>query len=326
MSPRATPRDAPSVSAAGRTLGGMQRIVPNIWCDGTADAAAEFYLRAFAGLHGTAHVRTDRYPTEGLLDFQRPLAGKTLTQELDLAGHRFILVNAGDEFAPNPSISFFVNADPSRMDDPRGTLDALWAELTDGGRVLMDLGPYPHSEHYGWVEDRHGVSWQLMLTDPAGDPRPVIIPQLMFCGPAQNRAAEALDHYLAVFDDAAPGQRVTYGDMGHVPEGGLVEAGSIVFADARLRGEWVAAMDSAVTQDFTFTEGVSLMVQCRDQSEIDRLWEALSAVPEAEQCGWLKDRWGVSWQIVPEAMGELMERPGAFEALLGMKKLVIADF
>ena len=105
-----------------------------------------------------------------------------------------------------------------------------------------------------------------MLTDPAGDPRPVIIPQLMFCGPAQNRAAEALDHYLAVFDDATPGQRVTYGDMGHVPEGGPVEAGSIVFADARLRGEWVAAMDSAVAQDFTFTEGVSLMVASMSRS------------------------------------------------------------
>ncbi|MDO5633481.1 MAG: VOC family protein [Micrococcus sp.] len=304
----------------------MQRIVPNIWCDGTADEAAEFYLAAFAHLPGTAHVRRDRYPTEGLLDFQEPLAGKTLTQELDLAGHRFILVNAGNEFAPTPAISFFVNADPSQMEDPRGTLDTLWAALTDGGRVLMDLGAYPHSPHYGWVEDRYGVSWQLMLTDAAGDPRPVIVPQLMFGGPAQNRAAEALDHYLRVFDDAAPGQRVTYGQLGGAPEGGPVTEDSIVFADVQLRGEWIAAMDSAVEQDFTFTEGLSLMVQCEDQDEIDRLWDALSAVPAAEQCGWLKDRWGVSWQIVPQQMGELMSRPGAFEKMLEMKKLVIADF
>jgi predicted 3-demethylubiquinone-9 3-methyltransferase (glyoxalase superfamily) len=67
-------------------------------------------------------------------------------------------------------------------------------------------------------------------------------------------------------------------------------------------------------------------VQCEDQAEIDRLWNALSAVSEAEQCGWLKDRYGVSWQIVPTDMAELMARPGAFEHMLELKKLVIADF
>ena len=86
------------------------------------------------------------------------------------------------------------------------------------------------------------------------------------------------------------------------------------------------ATDFGADPAFLFSEGLSLEVQCEDQTEIDRLWDALSAVPDAEQCGWLKDRYGVSWQIVPENMAELMARPNAFERMLEMKKLVIADF
>ncbi|WP_374700217.1 VOC family protein [Arthrobacter sp. JCM 19049] len=99
-----------------------------------------------------------------------------------------------------------------------------------------------------------------------------------------------------------------------------------MYSDFTLKGQTFSAMDSGVEMAFTFTPGVSLEVACRDQFEIDALWEALSAVPKAEQCGWLTDRFGVSWQIVPQNMGELMQRPGAFEKLMGMKKIVIDEF
>lgn len=99
-----------------------------------------------------------------------------------------------------------------------------------------------------------------------------------------------------------------------------------MFSDFTLNGQCFAAMDSAVAQPFSFSPGISIEVQCEDQAEIDRLWEALSAVPEAEQCGWLQDKFGVSWQVVPKNMGDLMARPGAFEKMLNMKKLVIEDF
>lgn len=287
----------------------MQRITPNIWCNGTADEARDFYLEAFAG----SLVEQTTYPTEGLLDFQRPMAGKTLTNEISLGGFHLILVNAGAEFRPNPSINFFVNFDPSVMDDPRERLDALWAALSDGGRVLMELGEYNHSPHYGWVEDKFGVSWQLMLTNPEGDPRPFIVPQLMFGGAAQGRAEEAIQVYTGVFADSAVGNVVKYPDTD-----------AVVFSDFTLMGEWFAAMDSAVEQDFTFTEGVSLMVQADGQEEIDRLWDTLA---EQEQpCGWLKDRFGVSWQIVPDNLGELMQRPGAYGKLMGMSKIAIDEF
>ena len=85
------------------------------------------------------------------------------------------------------------------------------------------------------------------------------------------------------------------------------------------------AQQNLTKHKFSFTCGVSLEVQCADQAEIDRLWGRLSAVPEAEQCGWLADKFGVSWQIIPANMGELMLHEGAFERMLEMKKLVIAE-
>ncbi|WP_018298032.1 VOC family protein [Corynebacterium lubricantis] len=291
----------------------MQKIIPNLWYSGTADEAAEFYVQS---LPQTKLEENVAYPTEGLADFQLDLAGKTLTNEISIDGFRMILVNAGDEFRPNPAINFFLNF------DAEATLRATWEKLIVGGKVLMELNQYPHSQLYGWVEDKYRVNWQLMLTNPDGDPRPFVVPQLMFCGPAQNKAAEATDYYIATIEDSAPGNRVTYQEMGQDAPNGA----EVVFSDFQLGGQWFSAMDSAVDQAFTFTEGVSLMVNCKDQAEIDKYWDALSAVPESEVCGWLKDRWGMSWQIVPENMGELMERPGAYEKMMQMKKLIIDEF
>lgn len=291
----------------------MQQLIPNIWCDGTADEARDFYLEAFAGL-GVSLVENVAYPAEGLPDFQQPLAGKTLTNELDFDGFRVLLINADDTFAPNPSINFFVNFDPATMKHPVDKLDQLWRALSADGSVLMELGEYDFSQHYGWVADKFGVNWQLMLTDPSGDPRPLIVPQLMFCGAAQGKAAQAREYYLELFDGEA-GPSVTYPDSQEV-----------VFSDMKVLDTWVAAMDSAVPQPFTFSEGVSLMVEAKDQAELDRWWAALSTDPDAEQCGWCRDQFGVSWQVVPAAMNDLMQRPGAYDKLLNMKKIVIDEF
>src|SRR5690606_18278210 len=100
-------------------------------------------------------------------------------------------------------------------------------------------------------------------------------------------------------------------------------------ADFSLFGQWFTAMESAAGHEFTFTEGVSLIVLVEDQEELDRYWNALSAVPESEQCGWLKDKFGVSWQIVPRSYPELLKGDPekvarATQATLSMKKLDIA--
>ncbi|MEZ5086081.1 MAG: VOC family protein [Tessaracoccus sp.] len=305
-----------------------QRIVPNIWSIGNAEEMGRFYA---ASIPETTFEVESRYPQEGLLDFQQPLAGEPLTVTVQVAGTKLTLINAGGEFRPTPAISFMLNFDPILFDAPdaeaaaRASLDAAWAALAADGVVRMGLDEYPFAKRYGWVEDRYGVNWQLMLTDPAGDPRPFVVPALMFGGPAQDKAAEAADFYVSLFSSmpggAAVGNRFPYG----VPTG-PASAEALAYGEFRIADQWFMATDFGAEHAFLFSEGVSLEVQCEDQTEIDRLWDALSAVPEAEQCGWLKDRYGVSWQIVPENMGELMTRPHAFERMLEMKKLVIADF
>lgn len=299
----------------------MQKFIPNLWFAGNAEEGGQFYSGIFPD---TSSFVESRYPTEGLLEFQEPLAGQPLTVTLNIAGTQLALVNAGNHFTPNPSISFMLSFDPANYSDDAEAADKAlsqtWEKLVDGGTVLMALDTYPFSGLYGWVQDRCGISWQLMRTE-AGQSETFVTPALMFGGAAQNQAVPAVDFYVQVFADAQVGSRFPYPEATEV-----TTEGAVMFSDFKMAGQNFAAMDSAVAQPFTFTPGISLEVQCEDQSEIDRLWEALSAVPEAEQCGWLQDKYGVSWQVVPNNMGELMSRPGAFEKLLQMKKLVIEDF
>jgi predicted 3-demethylubiquinone-9 3-methyltransferase (glyoxalase superfamily) len=219
-----------------------------------------------------------------------------------------------------------VNFDPSKDPNAKSNLDTLWEKLTEGGKVLMPLQEYPFSKHYGWVEDKFGVSWQLILTDPQGEPRPFIIPSLLFVNNALGKAEEAINFYVSVFADASVGTVARY-PAGSEPD----KEGTIMFSELRIGKQWFAAMDSAHKHDFNFNEGVSLVVQCDTQEEIDYYWEKLSAVPEAEQCGWLKDKFGLSWQIVPSDMDEMMSKgtpeqmQRVTKTFLPMKKFILAD-
>ncbi|MDZ4256992.1 MAG: VOC family protein, partial [archaeon] len=241
-----------------------------------------------------------------------------------IAGLDFMAISAGPLFKINPSISFFVNFDPSNDPHARKNLDALWEKLTPGGTILMPLQKYPFSEWYGWVQDKYGVSWQLILTHPEGESRTALVPSLLFTKDHAGQAEEAIDFYVSVFKDARRGQTARY------PAGAEYDKeGTIMFADFMLENQWFAAMDSAYPHAFGFNEGVSLIVECETQGEIDYYWDKLSAVPEAEQCGWLKDKFGVSWQIVPKAMNEMMQtndpekKKRVTQAFLKMKKFDI---
>lgn len=298
----------------------MQLITPNIWCQGNAAEAGAFYASVFPD---TTWSVTARYPETGLPDFQRDYAGKELVVDVDIQGYPVRLINAGNEFKPTPALSFMVTVDPRRFggdaaDDAeaRAVIDRLWASLAEGGVVFMPLGAYPFSPHFGWLADRYGVSWQIMLPYPVGDEIPFVAPHFLFTG-AEPHAGEAVEFYTGLFPGSTPGTLVPYPD-------GTGQRG-IMFGDFTLAGQRFTAADGGPAHGFTFTPGFSLQADCADQAEIDRLWEALSAVPEAEQCGWLVDRFGVSWQIVPTGMEELMQRPGAYQHMLAMKKLVIAD-
>ena len=278
-----------------------QVITPAIWCDGTADEAAQFY--------------TDVFRDTSIAE-QAP----GLTATVSIHGFRLSLINGGNQYAPNPSISCILNFDPLLFggeEQARAYLDELYERLSTGG-VLMELGEYPFSPRYAWVRDRFGMTWQLMLTDPDGDPRPFVIPSFMFGGTNHAHAEEAKDAWIALFDNARRGALYRY------EEGGPLDAGTVMFTDFTLRGTWIAATDSGTFHDFTFTPGVSMIVSCRDQEEIDRYWAGLSAVPEAERCGWCVDRWGVSWQVVPHNIAELMADAATRDKILHMGKIDLA--
>jgi predicted 3-demethylubiquinone-9 3-methyltransferase (glyoxalase superfamily) len=234
-------------------------------------------------------------------------------------------INAGPLFKFNPSISLMVNFDPSKDRNARKNLDVLWGKLSEGGTALMPLDKYPFSEHYGWIQDKYGLSWQLILSNPKDEERPPIVPSLLFVGAVAGRAEEAVDFYLSVFKNSKRGIVARYG-KGREPD----KEGSIMFSDFMLEDQWFAAMDSALEHEFAFSEAISLLVPCETQEEIDYYWGKLSADPEAEQCGWLKDKYGLSWQVWPTAMGEMMTKgtpeqiARVTEAFLPMKKFDIA--
>jgi len=149
-----------------------------------------------------------------------------------------------------------------------------------------------------------------------------ITPNLWFDGNAQ----EAVEYYISVFPDS---KILTTEYYPNSAEEGLADfqlelAGKPLAIDFELSGQKFTAINAG--PEFKFTEAVSFAITCKDQEEIDYYWEKLSRVPEAEQCGWCKDEFGLSWQVVPHHMGELMQRPNAYAKMMQMKKLVIADF
>ena len=296
-----------------------QRITPNIWCAHDAEEAGAFYASVFD--RTTSRV-VAHYPDDGLPEFQRSFAGQPLTVDVSIDGYRITLINAGNEFAPNPALSFLVSVDPRRFDDEyaaRGWINRIWTRLGEDGLVVMDIGEYMFSGLYGWVEDRYGVSWQLKLMDLDAEPAPLITPMLVFGGPVRSRSHEAIALYGELLPPSGITRQVEYPvTEPHVDE-------PIIYSEFLLAGQRFAAFDSPVDRDFTFTPGLSLQIDCDGQEEIDRIWNTLSAVPAAEQCGWLVDRFGVSWQIVPANLAELMQHPDAYEHLMRMKKIVIAD-
>jgi len=291
------------------------KIVPHLWFDKEAREAAHFYASVFPN-SSIKNITTLRDTPSGDCD----------VVSFNVWGQPFMSISAGPLFKFNPSVSFMVNFDPSQDADAKTRIDEVWAKLAKGGEVLMPLDKYPFSERYGWVADKFGLSWQLILTNPEGEDRPIIIPSLLFVKNVYGKAEEASDFYLSVFNDAKRGALVRY-PAGMEPD----KEGAVMFTDFKLEGQWFAAMDSAREHNFAFNEAISFMVYCNDQNEIDYYWEKLSAVPQAEQCGWLKDKYGLSWQIVPTLMDQMMQDDDpermarVTKAFLPMKKFDLAE-
>lgn len=301
----------------------MEKITPHLWFDKEAKEAAEFYASVFpdSKINNISVIKDTPSGDCDIVSFQ-------------VWGQSFMSISAGPLFKFNPSVSFMVNFDPlffkgsagPDKEAARKKLDTTWESLSKDGTVLMPIDKYPFSERYGWIQDRFGVSWQLILTDPGGDPRPPIVPSLLFVGENAGRAEEAIRFYLDVFHDSKMGAVFHYG-----PDQMPDKEGTVMYADFMVENCWLAAMDSAHEHKFNFNEAISFMVSCNTQKEIDHYWGKLSAIPQAEQCGWLKDKFGLSWQVVPSKMNEMMNNKNpervarVTEAFLKMKKFDLAE-
>ncbi len=273
-------------------------IFPCFWFDGNAPQAAEHYCNIFPNAkisHQSAMVI--------MLDFN---------------GQPIMLLNGGSTFKPNPSISIMV------MCETAEEVEKYYNELAPKGKILMDLGSYPWSEKYAWISDEYNISWQFYLLNEK--PEQKYVPTLMYIQENNGKCREAMNLYTSVF----PNSKIN-GIKEH-PEAAGELKGMVAHADFSINDYLLYAMDGGTNHQFNFTEGVSLVVMTDDQQETDMYWNALTANGGQESmCGWLKDPYGVSWQITPKRLIELTndENPDkakkVFNAMLKMKKIIIAD-
>jgi predicted 3-demethylubiquinone-9 3-methyltransferase (glyoxalase superfamily) len=277
----------------------MQKITPFIWFNDTCDEALATYASLFKDGEVIERVQMDNMGPQG---------GTLTMGTVRLAGFEIKAGDFGPEFSITPAISFMVECESA------DEVDTLWNALIDGGSALMELGEYPFSPRYGWLQDRFGVNWQLSQADSPQK----ITPSLLYVGDQFGRAEEAMKLYTQVFDDASIGE-IFRGEKGQV------SYGPFTIADQ----EFIAMEDDSDHQ-YTFTEGLSLYVDCADQAEVDRDWNALTANGgEESQCGWLKDPFGVSWQIIPRRLTDLMADPDkekaarVTQAMLQMQKIEV---
>jgi predicted 3-demethylubiquinone-9 3-methyltransferase (glyoxalase superfamily) len=294
----------------------MQKIMPHLWFDKQAREAAELYVSLSPGAKISSVTRLTDTPS-----------GDCDLVSFELGGQPFMAISAGPLFKFNPSVSFHIRCETTQE------VDAMWARLSPGGRILMPLDKYPFSERYGWLEDKYGLSWQVIHAGE-GPVLQKIMPCLMFVGNVCGKAEEAINYYVSVFKDAPNGSGgdtnaevlARYG-KGDEPD----KEGSVRYVRFSLLGQEFGAMDSAREHKFAFNEAISFIVPCDTQQQIDYFWERLPADPNAGQCGWLKDKYGLSWQITPAVMRDLLggndkariER--VTQAFLKMKKFDIAE-
>lgn len=285
----------------------MQKITPFLWFDKNCEEAMQFYVSVFPNSKIESIKRYPEGATEGPM---AGMGGKVLTGVFTIDGYRLMALDGGPYFTFTPTHSISVQC----KDETE--IDALHAKLREGGADLMALGVYPWCKKYAWITDKYGLSWQLNVPNDYSTVVHRFAETKMFHGPMDGKAKEAIEFYTSIFPDSKI-------------DAMFPQDNKLAHADYTLAGQGFMALDGGTVHKFGTTGAVSLLVECADQAEIDRYWAALSSDPASEQCGWCKDRYGFSWQIVPDMskwMGDESEgAKRALAAMLQMKKIVIAD-
>lgn len=286
-----------------------QRITNCIWFDDNGEEAARFYASI---IPGSNIGDITYYGKEGYEVHKRP-EGSVITVEFTLGGSTFLALNGGPVFKLNPSISFFVVCETIEE------TDNTWGKLLEGGHVLMEINKYDWSERYGWLQDKYGLTWQISL-GKISDVGQKVTPSLMFADTLATKAEEAIYFYTSVFKNSAIDGILKYAKDELQPEG------IVKHAQFSLDGQKFMMMANDFKHQFAFNEGVSLIVNCLNQEEIDYFWEKLTEGGQEIECGWLKDKYGVSWQVNPVQLDEMLKSPDkqraerVMKAFMKMKK------
>lgn len=274
-------------------------IFPCLWYDGDAKQSAEFYCKIF----------------NGKITVDTPVV-----MNIDLFGQKIMLLDGGPQFKKNPTVSFMI------ICETEDEVQSYWEQLMDGGTALMALDSYSWSKKYGWVNDKFGVSWQLYLGEKPSEQK--IVPTLMFIHQNNGKAVEAMEFYTQTFPNSKIENVLKYKDGGganEIPE-------NVQHAQFVIDGYNLYCMDNSYDHQFDFNEGVSMVVMTDDQTQTDHLWNTLTSDGGRESmCGWLKDKYGMSWQIVPKKLIQLMSDSNqekaqkVVQAMMKMQKIIIKD-
>jgi predicted 3-demethylubiquinone-9 3-methyltransferase (glyoxalase superfamily) len=274
----------------------MHNIYPCLWFDGNAKEAATFYCSVF----NNSMIISDN--------------GMVVMFQLE--SKKIMGLNGGPMYSINPSISFFVTC--ATIEE----IESIWNRLIEGGTVMMPLDKYPWGEKYGFVKDRFGMTWQLIFTTTASDNQKIMM-SMLFVGKQFGKAEEAIKYYSSLF----PNSSIISTKLIEEGRPQPAVAGTLEFGQFNLGNEKFVAMDGAGNHQFQFNEGISFVVECDTQQEIDNYWNTLTKDGNESMCGWLKDRYGVSWQIIPSILNKLMsdteKAPRVMQAFMKMKKFDI---
>lgn len=292
-----------------------QKIIPTLWFDNNAEEAINFYVTVFPNSKVNF---IKRWHKDVLLPDNLIKPDSVEIASFTLNWMQFYAFESGATHQFNPSISFFA------VFKTVEEVETAWSKLSEGGKILMPMGIYDWSDRYGWIQDRYGVSWQIMKEEIKNVGQ-YISPQLMFSGKQRGNAEEAMEFYMSVFDDSV------FNGAGRYSADDTGPMGMIKHGQCRLMGQTLMFMDNGHDNDIPFNEAISFLVNCCDQKEIDYYWDKFTKEGSESQCGWLKDQFGVSWQIVPEFLtlkaesNEQKRFQNMMEAMYQMKKLDMAQ-
>jgi predicted 3-demethylubiquinone-9 3-methyltransferase (glyoxalase superfamily) len=273
----------------------IQPIYPCLWFDNNAKVAADFYCSVFEA----AQIKQSN----------------DLVTVFELAGQKFMTLNGGPMYKPNASISFFVTCETDKE------VKELWNKLSVDGEVLMPLDKYHWSDYYGWCADKFGYTWQI-YKGKMSEVNQKIVPMLMFTQQQYGKSEEAVNYYAALFDPSEIQGILKYGEDTPQAEGKVVHAQFV------LNNCVFMAMDGVGSNEEEFSVAQSFVIECDTQQEIDLYWNHFTKEGSESRCGWCVDKFGVSWQIVPRILGELMSDPNKVQkvaaAFMQMNKFDIA--